>query len=74
MKYKKIILAGGNGYLGEKYQVHGMYSPGLWNFFRTELILKSRWVVPKRLLDNGYSFLFTNAEHAVKDILGIRAI
>ncbi len=35
----------------------------------TELILKSRWVLPKRLLDSGYNFLFTKAEHAVKDLL-----
>lgn len=38
----------------------------------TELILKSRWVKPKRLLDGGYPFLFSKAEHAVKDILSIR--
>ena len=38
----------------------------------TELILKSRWVMPKRLLDGGYSFLFSKAEYAVKDILSIR--
>jgi uncharacterized protein len=34
-----------------------------------ELILKSRWVVPKRLLDSGFEFLFENADEAVKDIL-----
>lgn len=38
----------------------------------TELILKSRWVLPKRLLDSGYSFLFSNPAHAVKDLLSIR--
>lgn len=38
----------------------------------TELILKSRWVLPKRLLESGYTFLFPKAEHAVKDILSIR--
>lgn len=38
----------------------------------TELILKSRWVVPKRLTANGYTFLFPKIEHAVKDILSIR--
>lgn len=37
----------------------------------TELILKSRWVVPKRLLDSGYSFLFSEAKHAIRDILSI---
>lgn len=37
----------------------------------TELILKSRWVLPKRLLDSGYQFQFTEAEHAIKDILSI---
>jgi uncharacterized protein len=35
----------------------------------TELILKSRWVIPKRLADSGYKFLFSNAEHAIKDLL-----
>lgn len=38
----------------------------------TELILKSRWVLPKRLLESGYTFLFPKAEHAIKDILSIR--
>ncbi|NCD68835.1 TIGR01777 family oxidoreductase [Mucilaginibacter agri] len=38
----------------------------------TELILKSRWVAPKRLLDSGYHFRFAQAEHAIKDILSIR--
>jgi uncharacterized protein len=34
-----------------------------------ELILKSRWVLPKRLLDSGFVFKFNNAGGAVKDIL-----
>lgn len=38
----------------------------------TELILKSRWVLPKRLTDSGYPFLFKKVEHAIKDILSIR--
>jgi hypothetical protein len=38
----------------------------------TELILKSRWVLPKRLLDSGYTFLFPKLDYAVKDILSIR--
>ncbi|MFD0766001.1 TIGR01777 family oxidoreductase [Mucilaginibacter lutimaris] len=38
----------------------------------TELILKSRWVLPKRLLDGGFEFQFAKAEHALKDILSIR--
>lgn len=36
-----------------------------------ELVLKSRWVVPKRLLDVGYKFLFSEADHAIKDLLSI---
>lgn len=39
----------------------------------TELILKSRWVLPKRLLDAGFQFQFSEAGHAVKDILSIRS-
>ncbi len=37
-----------------------------------ELILKSRWVTPKRLLDSGYQFLFTKADYAIDDILSLR--
>jgi len=36
-----------------------------------ELLLKSRWVVPKRLLDAGYQFMFAEAEYAIKDLLSI---
>ena len=33
-----------------------------------ELVLKSRWVSPKTLLDNGYKFSFDNIEIALKDL------
>ena len=35
----------------------------------TELILKSRWVVPDRLLKSGYEFAFPSLEKAFEDIL-----
>ncbi|WP_367881784.1 TIGR01777 family oxidoreductase [Ferruginibacter sp.] len=35
----------------------------------TELILKSRWVVPERLLACGYIFKFEQLDHALNDIL-----
>ena len=35
----------------------------------TELILKSRWVTPKRLLDTGFKFQYENAEEAVRECL-----
>lgn len=38
----------------------------------TELILKSRWVKPARLMEAGYPFLFSTAEYAIKDILCLR--
>lgn len=38
----------------------------------TELILKSRWVVPKRLLQNQYKFIFPKLDNAVRDILSVR--
>lgn len=38
----------------------------------TELILKSRWVYPKHLMDGGFKFQFVQFEHAVRDILGRR--
>jgi len=34
-----------------------------------ELILKSRWVVPEKLLSEGYTFKFPTLETALKDIL-----
>ena len=36
----------------------------------TELILKSRWVIPKRLLDSGFVFQYEKADLAVKEIMG----
>ncbi|WP_207425616.1 TIGR01777 family oxidoreductase [Pedobacter sp. SYSU D00535] len=38
----------------------------------TELILKSRWVLPKRLIDDGFTFSFPTAGFAIKDILSTR--
>ncbi len=35
----------------------------------TELILKSRWVVPERLLSAGYKFKYDTLNNSVKDIL-----
>ena len=36
----------------------------------TELILKSRWVVPKKLLDLGFKFQFENAGQAITELAG----
>lgn len=38
----------------------------------TELVLKSRWVAPERLLQSGFEFQFASARHAVHDILSLR--
>ena len=35
----------------------------------TELILKSRWVLPKRLLDAGFEFEYPDLEGALRQIL-----
>lgn len=35
----------------------------------TELILKSRWVVPGRLLDHGFTFQYPTIDQALKDLL-----
>lgn len=34
-----------------------------------ELVLKSRWVIPKRLLQEGYRFKFTSIEAAANDLI-----
>jgi uncharacterized protein len=36
----------------------------------TELILKSRWVIPEKLLKAGYKFQYPNLPGAIKNILG----
>lgn len=38
----------------------------------TELLLKSRRVVPKRLLESGYVFSYSRASYAIHDIISIR--
>ena len=38
----------------------------------TELVFKSRWVKPGKLLNGGYQFIFSKAEHALHDLLAIR--
>jgi uncharacterized protein len=38
----------------------------------TELVLKSRWVLPERLLDAGYRFRFPVLEPALRDVIGSR--
>lgn len=35
----------------------------------TELILKSRWVIPTRLINSGFVFIYPEAEAAIKNIL-----
>ncbi|PZE22167.1 TIGR01777 family oxidoreductase [Paenibacillus xerothermodurans] len=35
----------------------------------TELILKSRWVIPEKLLKHGYEFKFATIDQALRDIL-----
>ncbi|MBS1655442.1 MAG: DUF1731 domain-containing protein, partial [Bacteroidetes bacterium] len=35
----------------------------------TELILKSRWVLPTKILESGFRFKFSNLEDAFKDIV-----
>jgi uncharacterized protein (TIGR01777 family) len=36
----------------------------------TELVLKSRWVLPTKLLQTGFIFRYADAEDAMKDIIG----
>jgi NAD dependent epimerase/dehydratase family enzyme len=40
----------------------------------TELVLKSRWVIPERLLEAGYEFAFPELEPALRNILGARSL
>jgi NAD dependent epimerase/dehydratase family enzyme len=38
----------------------------------TELVLKSRWVVPERILQEGYNYRFATVESAVNNLLNTR--
>lgn len=35
----------------------------------TELVLKSRWVIPERLIQSGFNFKYTTIEQALKNVL-----
>jgi uncharacterized protein (TIGR01777 family) len=39
----------------------------------TELILKSRWVIPDRLLKSGYKFSFPSLQPSLEDILALKS-
>lgn len=47
-----------------------MLEPAMW-VLRTEpeLVLKSRWVVPERLVDAGFEFAFPELEAALRDVV-----
>jgi uncharacterized protein len=50
-----------------------LLEPGAWAIrTETELVLKSRWVVPERLLAAGYAFAFPRIDAAVRDVVGAR--
>jgi NAD dependent epimerase/dehydratase family enzyme len=50
-----------------------MLEPGAWVIrTETELVLKSRWVVPERLLASGYVFAFPDIESAIGEIVATR--
>jgi NAD dependent epimerase/dehydratase family enzyme len=40
----------------------------------TELVLKSRWVVPERLTDAGFAFEYPDLEPALREIVGSRRL
>jgi uncharacterized protein len=40
----------------------------------TELVLKSRWVLPERLLDAGYEFAYPELEPALRQIVGEKRV
>jgi len=50
-----------------------MLEPGAWAIrTETELVLKSRWVVPERLLASGYVFAFPEIDGAIGEIVATR--
>ena len=48
--------------------------PGMWVLrAEPELVLKSTWAAPERLLEAGYSFRFDDVELALQDVRASRA-
>lgn len=51
-----------------------MLEPGAWLVrTETELVLKSRWVVPGRLQEAGYTFAYPELEGALREVVDSRA-
>ncbi|WP_294178977.1 epimerase [uncultured Schumannella sp.] len=51
-----------------------MLEPGAWVIrTETELVLKSRWVVPTRLLEAGYAFEYPEIDGALRQVVDSRA-
>lgn len=47
-----------------------MLEPGMWVLRdKSELVLKSRWVIPRRLQDAGFSFSYDNLDPAIDDLI-----
>ncbi|WP_309708891.1 DUF1731 domain-containing protein [Pseudolysinimonas sp.] len=50
-----------------------LLEPGAWAIrTETELVLKSRWVIPERLLDAGYVFAYPDVADAVRAVVATR--
>ena len=50
-----------------------LLEPGAWAIrTETELVLKSRWVVPERLQDAGYEFVHPEIDDAIREIVAHR--
>lgn len=57
----KIVIAGGSGFVGTVL--------GKLTGTEMELVLKSRWVVPRRLMQEGYRFYFDSSDLAIRAVL-----
>lgn len=50
-----------------------MLEPGAWAIrTETELVLKSRWVLPERLVEAGYAFRHPEIQGAIRDVVAAR--
>lgn len=92
MKHKKIVIAGGTGFIGQamaRYfgkDNHVILLSRSKKFglpaytwllelgaaligTESEMVLKSRWAYPAKLLQSGFLFKYNELEHALTDIV-----
>ena len=71
---RRVVIAGGSGFIGSYLRDAFLAEGSTVIRTETELVLKSRWVVPERMLDAGYVFEYPDLTPALVQIIGQRSL